>query len=118
VGVSFEGGNVWSNRNQISVSNLRHDESIFLGADTFIGPVYLAAGYDDRRDYRPRLVARFSTLEKTRAGRSPGREYSCLRAISRCAASRSAAVRYQCVRCQSAPMSLLNGSPVRRLTRR
>jgi NTE family protein len=48
VGVSFEGGNVWSNRNQISFSNLRHDESIFLGADTFIGPVYLAAGYDDR----------------------------------------------------------------------
>src|ERR1700687_390707 len=67
--------------------------------------------------YRPRLAARFSTFSHTSAGLSPTREYSCLRLMSASAASRSAPVANQCVRCHSPPMILRNGSPGRRLTR-
>jgi NTE family protein len=45
-GLSFEMGNVWQTRDDISGSDLRKDGSIFLGADTFLGPVYLGAGFD------------------------------------------------------------------------
>ena len=45
-GVSFEAGNVWSSRNQISGDSLRKDASVFFGADTFLGPAYIAVGYD------------------------------------------------------------------------
>src|SRR4051812_3826861 len=55
------------------------------------------------QSYRPRDSCSFSTLSNFNAGLSPGREYSCLRAISMSAASRSAAVPYQCVLFQSAP---------------
>jgi len=47
VGTSFEIGNVWANRSEISLSDTRKDFSIFFGADTYIGPAYLAVGYDD-----------------------------------------------------------------------
>ncbi len=47
VGVSFEKGNVWSSRGQISLGDTHHDESIFFGADTYVGPAYFAIGYDD-----------------------------------------------------------------------
>ena len=43
-------------------------------------------------DQSPRDSCSFSTLSNFSAGLSPGREYSCLRAISANAASRSAAV--------------------------
>jgi NTE family protein len=46
-GVSFEFGNTWATRRDISLSSLRHDAALFLGADTYLGPVYIAAGYDD-----------------------------------------------------------------------
>jgi NTE family protein len=46
VGTSFEIGNVWGDRSEISLSDTRKDFSIFFGADTYIGPAYLAVGYD------------------------------------------------------------------------
>jgi NTE family protein len=47
LGASFEAGNVWTDRHQISFGSTRKDFSLFFGADTYIGPAYLAAGYDD-----------------------------------------------------------------------
>ena len=47
VGASFELGNVWSQRSDISFDSARRDASLFFGADTYIGPVYLAVGYDE-----------------------------------------------------------------------
>ncbi len=49
VGISLEAGNVWNRRSDASFESLRHDGSLFFGADTPIGPVYLAGGLDDRR---------------------------------------------------------------------
>jgi NTE family protein len=46
-GLSFEVGNVWSSRRDIDLGSTRRDVALFLGADTYIGPVYIAAGYDD-----------------------------------------------------------------------
>ena len=46
-GMSLELGNVWSKRNEISFSSARSDVSLFFGADTYIGPAYLAVGYDE-----------------------------------------------------------------------
>jgi NTE family protein len=48
VGLSAEVGNVWAMRNEISLSNTRKDFSVFFGADTYIGPAYLAVGYDEK----------------------------------------------------------------------
>jgi len=47
-GVSFEVGNTWNKRSDASIDSLRHDASLFFGADSPLGPLYLAAGYDDR----------------------------------------------------------------------
>jgi NTE family protein len=46
VGVSFEDGNVWQNRRDMSFGNTHKDASIFLGMDTILGPVYIATGFD------------------------------------------------------------------------
>ena len=40
-------GNVWDQRSAISVGSARRDASVFFGADTYIGPAYLAVGYDE-----------------------------------------------------------------------
>jgi NTE family protein len=48
-GISIEAGNAWSKRSDATFSGLRHDGSLFFGADTPLGPLYLAAGVDDRR---------------------------------------------------------------------
>jgi NTE family protein len=48
LGVSFEAGNVWDHRGQMSFGSLRHDASVFLGMDTLLGPVYVASGFDDK----------------------------------------------------------------------
>jgi NTE family protein len=48
VGMSFEAGNVWDHRGQMSFGSLRHDASVFLGMDTLLGPVYVASGFDDK----------------------------------------------------------------------
>ena len=47
IGASLELGNVWTQRSDISVASARRDASLFFGADTYIGPVYLAVGYDE-----------------------------------------------------------------------
>jgi NTE family protein len=46
IGVSLESGNVWMQRSQMSFTSLRTDASVFVAADTYLGPVYLAGGYD------------------------------------------------------------------------
>ncbi|WP_373509265.1 patatin-like phospholipase family protein [Thiocapsa sp.] len=46
-GGSLEAGNVWEQRSEITGANLRFGSSLFLGADTFIGPIYLGYGYAD-----------------------------------------------------------------------
>jgi NTE family protein len=46
VGGSFEIGNVWGDRHDISLSDTHQDFSVFFGADTYIGPAYFAVGYD------------------------------------------------------------------------
>jgi NTE family protein len=47
LGVSFEVGNVWQSRSAASLSNTEKDASLFLGLDTFLGPLYLATGFDE-----------------------------------------------------------------------
>jgi NTE family protein len=47
VGVSLEAGNVYDKLGDISWASTRKDASIFLGIDTFLGPVYLATGYEE-----------------------------------------------------------------------
>ena len=47
VGLSAELGNVWAQRSEISLRSARRDVSLFFGADTYIGPAYLAVGYDE-----------------------------------------------------------------------
>lgn len=48
LGLSFETGNVYQSCcSQIHFSNMHRDVSVFLGMETFLGPVYLATGYDD-----------------------------------------------------------------------
>ena len=45
---SLEVGNVWVTRSDVSFDSARRDAALFFGADTYIGPVYLATGYDER----------------------------------------------------------------------
>jgi NTE family protein len=47
-GVSLELGNTWATRSQMRLGTARRDASLFFGADTYLGPAYLAAGYDDQ----------------------------------------------------------------------
>jgi NTE family protein len=49
-GVSIEAGNTWMTRDEMSVSDLRMDGSIYFGVDTPLGPVYLATGFDEDGD--------------------------------------------------------------------
>jgi NTE family protein len=46
LGVSLEIGNVWQSRSEASLSNTQKDASLFLGMDTFLGPLYIATGFD------------------------------------------------------------------------
>jgi NTE family protein len=45
-GLSAEAGNVWRERGDISFGSARKDFSVFFGLDTFLGPAFIAAGYD------------------------------------------------------------------------
>ena len=47
LGMSLEAGNVWQSRADAGFGNIRKDASLFLGMDTFLGPVYLASGFDE-----------------------------------------------------------------------
>ena len=46
IGASFELGNTWSRRGDISFGSAHKDASVFIAFDTFLGPVYLGSGYD------------------------------------------------------------------------
>ncbi|MBK1644099.1 patatin [Thiocapsa imhoffii] len=46
-GASLELGNVWDQRSDINFDTLRVGSSLFLGADTFIGPLYFGYGLSD-----------------------------------------------------------------------
>jgi NTE family protein len=46
LGLSLEMGNVWQNRSEASFGNTQRDASVWVGLDTFIGPVYIATGFD------------------------------------------------------------------------
>lgn len=46
-GATLETGNVWSFSSEIGFDNLRYSGSLFVGADSPIGPVYLAVGHSD-----------------------------------------------------------------------
>jgi NTE family protein len=46
VGMSFEVGNTWEHRGDMSFGSAHKDGSLFLAFDTFLGPLYLGTGYD------------------------------------------------------------------------
>jgi NTE family protein len=46
IGASFELGNTYQQRGDISYGSAHKDGSIFVAFDTFLGPVYLGSGYD------------------------------------------------------------------------
>jgi len=46
-GFSLEAGNVWNRYDDINADNTTTAGSIFIGADTFLGPLYLAFGAND-----------------------------------------------------------------------
>lgn len=47
LGASLELGNVWDRRRDVSFESARTNGAVFLGFDTFLGPVYLAAGFGE-----------------------------------------------------------------------
>lgn len=47
-GATLEAGNVWENRGDISANDLIFGGSVFVGADTIAGPVYLAYGHAEQ----------------------------------------------------------------------
>jgi len=47
LGALLEAGNVWNNRDDVSLNDLHHSASLFFGADTFLGPVYLGYAVGD-----------------------------------------------------------------------
>jgi NTE family protein len=49
-GITVEAGNVWSRRSEMSFSNTIIGGSVWIGADTPIGPVYLAYGHAETGD--------------------------------------------------------------------
>ena len=48
LGASLEAGNAWEDRSQLSLAHLRSGGSVYLGADTGIGPMYLGITYAPR----------------------------------------------------------------------
>ena len=48
VGASLEVGNTWERRGDMSLGSAHKDGSIFLAFDTYLGPVYVGGGYDER----------------------------------------------------------------------
>jgi NTE family protein len=43
-GISLEAGNAWDTADAVDLGDLRHSFAVVLGADTLLGPVYLAHG--------------------------------------------------------------------------
>jgi len=48
VGGSLEAGNAWAKASEVSLSDLRLGTSLYVGADTALGPLYLGATYAPR----------------------------------------------------------------------
>ncbi|HSD00125.1 MAG TPA: POTRA domain-containing protein, partial [Casimicrobiaceae bacterium] len=48
LGGSFEMGNIWQTRSDVSFSDIYKAGSVFLAADTYIGPFYFAYGHTNR----------------------------------------------------------------------
>ena len=48
IGASLELGNTWAQRGEISPGSAHKDASLFFAIDTYLGPVYLGTGYDER----------------------------------------------------------------------
>ena len=48
IGASLETGNAWQKRSDITLNNSIVASSIFLGADTYIGPIYLGYGFNSK----------------------------------------------------------------------
>ena len=44
VGMSLEAGNAWRTRDDIGLDALSTNASLFFGLDTYLGPMFLAAG--------------------------------------------------------------------------
>jgi NTE family protein len=49
-GLTLEAGNVWDSRHAIGFDDLRYSSSLFLGAESPIGPLYFSIGYSDSGD--------------------------------------------------------------------
>ena len=49
-GASIEAGNVWQSRSDISTDSLIINGSLFAGIDTYLGPMFLAAGIGEGGD--------------------------------------------------------------------
>ena len=47
IGVSLEAGNVWATRDDVDLGRLETSGSLFFGAESPIGPLYLAAGFGE-----------------------------------------------------------------------
>ena len=45
LGGSVEAGNVWQTRSDIGLDSLLVNGSLFAGLDTYLGPLFLAAGF-------------------------------------------------------------------------
>jgi len=50
IGLAYEVGNVWDQRRDIGFDSARNDFSVFFGVNSWLGPLYLGAGYDDSGD--------------------------------------------------------------------
>lgn len=49
-GATLEAGNVWNYKSDVDIDDLRYSASIFVGAETPIGPLYFAFGHSDNGD--------------------------------------------------------------------
>ncbi|MGK2925444.1 MAG: patatin-like phospholipase family protein [Lysobacterales bacterium] len=49
-GFTLEAGNVWSTSSEVAVDDLRYSASVFLGAESPLGPLYFAVGHSDSGD--------------------------------------------------------------------
>ncbi len=47
IGFALEVGNAWDRRGSMSLGSAHKDAAVFLGLDTFLGPLYLGTGYDE-----------------------------------------------------------------------
>ena len=50
IGASLEAGNVWNDKNDVSLGSLIYAGSFFVGIDSPIGPIYFGFGMTDRNE--------------------------------------------------------------------